>query len=100
LTKPNEFRSGATPQNGHIIAAGDDFKPTIVENTSVVYLNVCAERVNRPRDERAVIWVRAEIEKNMLRIPPLPPVWITGKGESLPPQSKSDAKLQSDLRGD
>jgi hypothetical protein len=54
-----------------------------MENASVVYLNVSAERVNMPRDERAVIWVRAAIEKNMLRIPPLPPVWITGKGESL-----------------
>jgi hypothetical protein len=32
----------------------------------------------------------------MLRIPPLPPVWITGKGESLMPQSKSDGNLQDD----
>src|SRR5262249_21897740 len=52
-----------------------------------VYLNVSAERVNMPRDERAVIWVRAEFEKNMLRIPPLPVVWISGKGES--PMSRS-----------
>ena len=70
-----------------------------MENASVVYLNVSVERVNMPRDERAVIWVRAEIAKDMLRIPPLPPVWITGKGESLPPQSKADGNLQDDASG-
>src|SRR6516162_4644304 len=68
-------------------------------NASVVYLNVSVERVNMPRDERAVIWVRAEIAKDTLRIPPLPPVWMTGKGESLPPQSKADGNLQDDASG-
>jgi len=97
--KPNRVSIRGTPQNGYIITAGDDFKPTVVENTSVVYLNVSAERVNMPRDERAVIWVRAEIEKNMLRIPPLPPVWITGKGEPLPPQSNADGNLQDGASG-
>ena len=67
--KPKRVSIRGTPQNGYIITAGDDFKPAVVENTSVVYLNVSAERVNMPRDERAVIWVRAAIEKNMLRIP-------------------------------
>jgi hypothetical protein len=80
--QPKRVSIRGTPQNGYIITAGEDFKPTIMENTSVVYLNVSAERVNMPRDERAVIWVRAEIEKNMLWIPPLPAVWISGKGES------------------
>jgi hypothetical protein len=80
--KPKRVSIRGTPQNGFNISAGDDFKPIIMENTSVAYLNVSAERVNMPRDERAVIWVRAEIEKNMLRIPPLPPDWISGKGES------------------
>ena len=60
--KPKRVSIRGTPQNGYIITAGDDFKPTIVENTSVVYLNVSAERVNMPRDERAVIWVRAGID--------------------------------------
>jgi hypothetical protein len=94
--KPERVSIRGTPQNGYIITAGDDFKPIIMENTSVVYLNISVERVNMPRDERAVIWVRAEIEKNVLRIPPLPPVWIAGKGESLPlpPQPKSDGKMQ------
>jgi len=55
--KPKRVSIRGTPQNGYIITAGDDFKPTVVENTSVVYLNVSAERVNMPRDERAVIWV-------------------------------------------
>jgi hypothetical protein len=97
--KPKRVSIRGTPQNGYIITAGDDFKPTIMENTSVVYLNVSAERVNMPGDERAVIWVRAEIEKNMLRIPPLPPDWISGKGESLPPQSKADGNLQDGASG-
>jgi hypothetical protein len=78
--KPNRVSIRGTPQNGYIITAGDDFKPTIMEKASVVYLNVSVERVNMPRDERPVIWVRAEIEKSMLRIPPLPAVRITGKG--------------------
>ena len=69
---PKRVSIRGTPQNGYIITVGDDFKPTSMENASVVYLNVSAERVNMPRDERAVIWVRAEIEKNMLRIPPMP----------------------------
>jgi len=95
--KPKRVSIRGTPQNGYIITAGDDFKPTIIENTSVVYVNVSVERVNMPRDERAVIWVRAEIEKNMLRIPPLPPVWITGKGE-LPGR---EGKMPSgDMRGE
>ena len=80
--KPKRVSIRGTPQNGYIITAGDDFKPTIMENASVVYLNVSVERVNMPRDERAVIWVRAEIAKDMLRIPPLPPAWITGEGET------------------
>jgi hypothetical protein len=82
LDKPKRVSIRGTPQNGYIITAGDDFKPTIMENASVVYLNVSAERVSMSRDERAVIWVRAQIEKNTLRIPPLPPVWIVGEGES------------------
>src|SRR6516164_11120110 len=90
--KPNRVSIRGTPQNGYIITAGDDFKPAVVENTSVVYLNVSAERVNMPRDERAVIWVRAEIEKNMLRIPPLPPVWIAGKGENVGPDRQREGK--------
>ena len=99
LGKPKRVSIRGTPENGYLITAGDDFKPTVMENASVVYLNVSAERVNMPRDERAVIWVRAAIEKNMLRIPPLPPVWITGKGESLPPQSKADGNLQDGASG-
>jgi hypothetical protein len=93
--KPKRVSIRGTPQNGYIITAGDDFKPLIMENTSVVYLNVSAERVNMPRDERAVI-CPAEIEKNVLRIPPLPPAWIAGIGESLPlpSQPKSDGKMQ------
>jgi hypothetical protein len=82
LGNPNRVSIRGTPQNGYIITSGDDFKPTIMESASVVYLNVSAERVNMPRDERAVIWVRAVIEKNMLRIPPLPTGWISGEGES------------------
>ena len=35
----------------------------------------------------------------MLRIPPLPPVWITGKGEPLPPQSNADGNLQDGASG-
>jgi hypothetical protein len=97
--KPKRVSIRGTPQNGYIITAGDDFKPTIMENASVVYLNVSVERVNMPRDERAVIWVRAEIAKNILRIPPLPPVWITGKGESQPPQSKADGNLHDGASG-
>src|SRR5947209_1685765 len=96
IGKPKRVSIRGTPQNGYIIAAGDDLKLTVIENTSVVYLNVSADRVNMPRDERAVIWVRAQIDKNILRIPPLPPVWITGKGESLPSQSKTDGKMQPD----
>jgi hypothetical protein len=81
LGNPERVSIRGTPQSGYIIAAGDDFKPTIMENASVVYLNVSAERVNMARDERAVVWVRAEIEKDMLRIPPLPPGWTAGEGE-------------------
>ena len=90
--KPKRVSIRGTPQNGYIVTAGDDFKPTIMENTSVVYLNVSAERVNMPQDERAVIWVRAEIEKNTLRIPPLPPVWIAGKGENVGPDRQREGK--------
>lgn len=90
--KPKRVSIRGTPQNGYIVTAGDDFKPTIMENTSVVYLNVSAERVNMPHDERAVIWVRAEIEKNTLRIPPLPPVWISGKGENVGPDREREGK--------
>jgi hypothetical protein len=97
--KPKRVCIRGTPQNGYIITAGDDFKPTIMANASVVYLNASAERVNMPRDERAVVWVKAEIEKNMLRIPPLPAFWITGKGELLPPQSKADGNSQDGASG-
>jgi len=90
--KPKRVSIRGTPQNGYIVTAGDDFKPTVMENTSVVYLNVSAERVNMPHDERAVIWVRAEIEKNTLRIPPLPPVWIAGKGENVGPDRQREGK--------
>jgi hypothetical protein len=41
--KPNRVSLRGTPQNGYIITAGDDFKPTIMENASVVYLNISAE---------------------------------------------------------
>ena len=61
----------------------------------MVYLNVSAERMNMPRDERAVIWVRAEIEKSMLRIPPLPSAWISGDGES----PRRESKMPSDEAG-
>jgi hypothetical protein len=54
--------------DGYIISSGDDLK-TILYSASVAYLNVSAERINMPRDERAVIWVRGQIEKNILRIP-------------------------------
>jgi hypothetical protein len=94
--KPKRVSIRGTPQNGYIITAGDDLKLTVMENTSVVYLNVSAERINMPRDDRAVIWIRAEIEKNVLRIPPLPPVWITGKGESMPAHPKGGSKMQLD----
>ena len=48
--KPERVSIRGTPQNGYIITAGDDFKPIIMENTSVVYLNISVERVNMPRD--------------------------------------------------
>jgi hypothetical protein len=69
------------------ISAGDDLKLMILNNSSVAYLNVSAERINMPRDERAVIWVRGQIEKNIVRIPPLPPAWISGQGEFMPPKT-------------
>jgi hypothetical protein len=85
--KPKRVSIRGTPQNGYIISAGDDLKLMILDNSSVAYLNVSAERVNMPRDERAVIWVRGQIEKNIVRIPPLPPVWISGQGEFMPPKT-------------
>jgi len=85
--KPKRVSIRGTPQNGYIISAGDDLKLMIVDNSSVAYLNVSAERVNMPRDERAVIWVRGQIEKNIVRIPPLPPAWISGQGGFMPPKT-------------
>jgi hypothetical protein len=96
---PKRVSIRGTPQNGYIITAGDDFKPTIMENTSVVYLNVSAERVSMPRDERAVIWVKAEIEKSVLRIPPLPPAWISGNGESSDEAGGAPARPQTQAVG-
>jgi hypothetical protein len=87
LGKPKRVSIRGTPQNGYIISAGDDLKLMILDNSSVAYLNVSAERVNMPRDERAVIWMRGHIEKDILRIPPLPPAWITGQGEFVPPNT-------------
>jgi len=43
----------------------------------------------RPRDERAVIWGRLENEKHMPRIPPLPPVWINGEGDTSGHEAKT-----------
>src|SRR5262252_5376392 len=79
--KPERVSIRGTPQNGYVISAGDDLKLMILDNVSVAYLNVSAERINMPRDERAVIWMRGQIEKNILRIPPLPTAWISGQGE-------------------
>jgi hypothetical protein len=93
----NGFRFAGTPQNGYIISAGDDLKLTILDSTTFAYLNVSAERVNMPRDERAVIWIRSQIEKNILRIPPLPPPWISGESEFLP-QPKGAGKTQPDRK--
>ena len=70
---------------------------TILDSSSLAYLNVSAERVNMPRDERAVIWIRSQIEKNILRIPPLPPAWISGQSEFLP-QPKGGGKTQPDRK--
>ena len=84
IGKPKRVSIRGTPQNGYIITAGDDLKLMIMENTSIVYLNVSAERVNMPRDERAVIWMRGQIEKNVLRIPPLPSAWISRQLPGLP----------------
>src|SRR5215831_18611166 len=81
IGKPKRVSILGTPQNGYIINAGDDLKLMILDNSSVSYLNVSAERINMPRDERAVIWMRGQIEKNILRIPPLPTAWISGQGE-------------------
>ena len=81
IGKPERVSIRGTPQNGYIISAGDDLKLMILDNVSVAYLNVSAERINMPRDERAVIWMRGQIEKNILRIPPLPTAWISGQGE-------------------
>ena len=72
IGKPERVSIRGTPQNGYIISAGDDLKLMILDNVSVAYLNVSAERINMPRDERAVIWTRGQIEKDILRIPPLP----------------------------
>ena len=81
IGKPGRVAIRGTPQNGYVISAGDDLKLMILDNVSVAYLNVSAERINMPRDERAVIWMRGQIEKNILRIPPLPTAWIGGQGE-------------------
>ena len=70
---------------------------TILDSSSVAYLNVSAERVNMPRDERAVIWIRSQIEKNILRIPPLPPAWISGQSEFLP-KPKGGEKMHLDRK--
>jgi hypothetical protein len=70
---------------------------TILDSSSVAYLNVSAERVNMPRDERVVIWMRSQIEKNILRIPPLPPTWINGQSEFLP-QPKGGEKMHLDRK--
>ena len=81
IGKPKRVSIRGTPQNGYIISAGDDLKLMILDNVSVAYLNVSAERINMPRSERAVIWMRSQIGKDILRIPPLPPDWIIGQGE-------------------
>jgi len=97
IGKPKRVSIRGTPQNGYIISVGDDLKLTILNSSSVAYLNVSAERVNMPRDERAVIWIRSQIEKNILRIPPLPPAWISGQSEFLP-QPKGGEKMQLDRK--
>jgi len=97
IGNPKRVSIRGTPQNGYIISVGDDLKLTILDSSSVAYLNVSAERVNMPRDERAVIWMRSQIEKSILRIPPLPPAWISGKSEFLP-QPKGGEKMQLDRK--
>ena len=62
MGNPKRVSIRGTPQNGYIISVGDDLKLTILDSSSVAYLNVSAERVNMPRDERAVIWMRSQIE--------------------------------------
>jgi hypothetical protein len=90
IGKPIRVSIRGTPQDGYIISAGDDLKPMILDNSSLAYLNVSAERINMPRDERAVIWMRAQIGKDILRIPPLPPDWISGQGEFAAPNTESE----------
>jgi hypothetical protein len=87
---PERVSIRGTPQNGYIISAGNDLKLMILDNSSIAYLNVSAERINMPRDERAVIWMRGQIEKNILRIPPLPPAWIADQGEFVAPNTGSE----------
>jgi hypothetical protein len=97
IGKPKGLSIRGTPYNGYIISSGDDLKLTILDNISVAYLNVSAERINMSRDERAVIWMRSQIEKNILRIPPLPTAWIGGQGEFLP-RHKGGESLQLDRK--
>src|ERR1700747_1836935 len=48
IGKPKRVSIRGTPQNGYIITAGDDLKPTGVENTSVGSLNGSAGRIKTP----------------------------------------------------
>lgn len=72
-----------TPENGYLIAAGTDVKPYLTGLTRY-YVCIAVDKVNAPRGLRQNVWLRAEIEGSRLRIPPLPPAWISGDPEFLP----------------
>ena len=73
------------PQNAYIISAGDD-------DDSRQFVERLSQRLGRTRKNaagraRAVIWGRGQIEKSIMRIPPLPPAWISGQGEFMLPKT-------------
>lgn len=84
IGKPERVAIRGTPANGYLISAGADIKPTMVgASKSRAYINIAVDKVGAPHSERQTVWIRAEIDDKRIRIPPLPPAWISGDPEFL-----------------
>lgn len=80
IGKPDRVGIRGTPENGYLIGLGKDIKPISI-GTGRTYICIATDKVSAPHGERRTVWMRAEIDDKRIRIPPLPPAWISGDPE-------------------
>ena len=84
IGQPERVSITGTPENGYLIAAAKAGPKPIEAGSNRFYIQITADKANAPRDKRQTVWLRSEIDKKRLRIPPLPPAWINGDPEFRP----------------